>query len=645
MTVRILWRAGVGLAAICLASAANAAAPAASPGNRLAYLNAPCDPYYVGLPHARLVTPQWVGEEGVDAVVVLSTDDMRDPAAYERFLRPILDRLARIDGRAPVSIMTNGLAPADPVVQAMLKAGVSIEAHTTNHPCPMLARGRLGPAKEGYDAAVDLTASVPNSRPVAFRTPCCDSKNVVSPRLFTEIINRTTPSGKFIELDSSVFLVYTANDPALPRSLATDEQSRPRFAKYIPADLKYTNYVDDYPYPYVIDNLCWEIPSVVPDDWLGQRLQKPKSPAMLVDMKAAVDATVLKQGVFVLTFHPHNWISAEQVVELIDYATGKHGRRVKFLNFREVRRRLTENVLGGVSLRAADGGDNGVRVLDVNADGYVDAVIGNPAVRQTRAWSPQRKRWETSGLPAAIVAVDARKTRRATGVQFGVLSADGAAAMLLRSEDGAGLWCFRDGRWTPQPRGLDGLEDHGPVATASAGRDGGVRLIDLDRDGVCEAIVGNPSQRAAFAWRGGVGGWKRLPFALPADTAIVDAQGRDAGCRLVDVDGDGRPDCLFSNPERFSLDVFVSPGEGWGRRVFGARRDESDGISTFVRADGSNNGAFFKSGNLYVHNEDTGGKLPGECEIHAATALLSGEVCKASAPSRPTRRLRRLGSP
>ncbi len=59
------------------------------------------DPWYPGLSTAALTTPQWIGEEGVDAVVVLAIDDMRDPVRYEQYLRPILTRLKQIDGRAP----------------------------------------------------------------------------------------------------------------------------------------------------------------------------------------------------------------------------------------------------------------------------------------------------------------------------------------------------------------------------------------------------------------------------------------------------------------------------------------------------------------------------------------------------------------
>jgi len=54
---------------------------------------------------ARLLV-QWVGEDGVEAVVILAIDDMKETDKYEKFLRPILERLKQIDDRAPVSIMT-----------------------------------------------------------------------------------------------------------------------------------------------------------------------------------------------------------------------------------------------------------------------------------------------------------------------------------------------------------------------------------------------------------------------------------------------------------------------------------------------------------------------------------------------------------
>src|SRR5262249_4774191 len=156
---------------------------------------------------------------------------MREPQKYETFLRPILRRLQQIDGRAPLSIMTCLVDPQDPQLQTWLKEGLSLEVHTIDHPCPILAGGDFAKAKSTYDRCVDLMANVPGNRPVAFRTPCCDSLNTNSPRLYAEIFNATTPKGNFLSLDSSVFNIFTSNDPALPRELVIEADGQDRFHK------------------------------------------------------------------------------------------------------------------------------------------------------------------------------------------------------------------------------------------------------------------------------------------------------------------------------------------------------------------------------------------------------------------------------
>ena len=323
----------------------------AAEGNRLAHLDAPADPYWVGVHAPRLITPQWIGEAGVEAAVVLAVDDMSEIDRYEQFLRPILDRLKQIDGRAPVSIMTKSVDAQSPQLQTWLREGVSIEAHTDNHPCPCLQRGDLAEAKATFDRCVDSLAAIPNSRTVAFRMPCCDSMNSVSPRFFREVFYRTTPAGHFLTMDSSVFMLYTAADPQLPRQVVLDADGNERFRKYLPDDRLMVNYVENYPYPFVIGGLCWELPCVVPSDWEAQHRNGVCSPRTVADLKAAVDATVVKQGVFSLCFHPHGWIAAEQVVDLIDHAVARHGKRIKFLAFRDVQQRLDQNLLGGQALR------------------------------------------------------------------------------------------------------------------------------------------------------------------------------------------------------------------------------------------------------------------------------------------------------
>lgn len=605
----------------------------AADGNRLAYLDAPADPYWVGRDAPRLTTPQWVGEEDVEAAIVLAVDDMADVERYEKFLRPILERLKQIDGRAPVSIMTKTIDASAPQLQTWLREGLSIEAHTDKHPCPCLQQGVFEPAKATYDRCIDSLAEIPNSRSVAFRMPCCDSMNSVSPRFFREVFNRTTPAGRYLTMDSSVFMLYTPRDPTLPRELVLDAQGGERFRKYLPYDRLMINYVEDYPYPYVIGGLCWEFPCVVPSDWEAQHRNGKCSPQTVADLKAAVDATVIKQGVFSLCFHPHGWIAAEQVVELIDHVVAKHGKRVKFLTFPEVQQRLDQNLLGGQPLRAADGSDNGVRVLDVDGDGYMDAVVGNASLRQTRLWQPRERRWLASGLPVQLVVQQPQGGSADAGVRWGVLRdrQPPAASLLVRSELAAGLWHF-DGRgWVEDPNGLQGLELDSPLFTSRAGRDQGLRFRDLNGDGTAELIAGGPQGSAVFALA--ADGWQRLPFTLPAGLAIVDANGGDAGLRFTDLDSDDRLDVVFSDARRFAACLFQSQQAGWAGRLFDApRTGEETELPMIVRGDGSDNGAWFSYGHMWVQNEDTGARLPD----HVQQRSFADFLAPAKSPSPPS---------
>ncbi len=212
------------LALVTLALLAAYPPAGSAQGNRLAYLDE-VDPYYPHHKFPKLITPQWVGKDGVEAVVILAIDDMKEPKRYEAFLRPILRRLQKIDGRAPVSIMSCSVDPADPQLQSWLKEGLSIECHTFDHPCPFF-KGGFDKAKGTYDKCVDLMHAIPNTKPVAFRMPCCDSLNTPSPRFWAEIFNKTTDKGNFLTIDSSVFNVFTADDPDLPKELVRDEKAR-----------------------------------------------------------------------------------------------------------------------------------------------------------------------------------------------------------------------------------------------------------------------------------------------------------------------------------------------------------------------------------------------------------------------------------
>ena len=587
-----------------------------SPANRLVHLDDP-SPFYPHREFPKLITPQWVGEDGVEAVVTLGIDDMRSAERYETFLRPILERLKQIDGRAPVSILTCRIAPDDPQVQAWLKEGVTIEVHTLTHPCPLLHQGKFEQAANVVHGGVDLLSQIKGNTPVAYRMPCCDSMNSLSPRFFAEIFNKTSDGGRFLKIDTSVFNITTAKDKSLPREWVVDKDGNPRFNKYLPRKPKtglrtmesYMGTIEDYPYPFVINRLCWEFPCTVPSDWEAQNLIGNQNPQMLEDWKRALDVTVKKKGTMNLVFHPQGWSSSAQFVELIDYAQKTYGKKVKFLNFRECADRLEKHLLQGGSLRDAKGGDAGVRVLDVNADGFMDVVI--PAKKLTRVWDTKANKWTESPLP-----FDPR------GLSAGVLDASNAASF----HDPAGtVWTFRNNLWLKT------------ACTPAGDRTG--RLRDVDNDGIAEWLG-----KRVHQWDPAKARWIALPHVVPGAVHL-----NDPAIRFVDLNGDGFDDLLFSDKTRWGIYLWeqrVNAGlgwrPGWSYTVAEGLREDPGALPMISRGgEHPNNGVWIHSDHIWWQNEYTA-NLPDVVDRRSFKQLLDfgGPKPKTPAESQKSFRVR-----
>lgn len=546
---------------------------------------AQANPWYPDVHYPRLITPQWVGEEGVECVVTLGIDDMRDPARYELYLRPILNRLKQIDGRAPVSIMTCSVKPGDPQLQSWLDEGLSIEVHTIDHPCPLLNSGDFGKAKSTFDRCVDLLNQIPGNAPVAFRTPCCDSLNTVSPRFYSEIFPRPTPAGHRLQIDSSVFTFFTSEDQSIPKKLVLDDNGRERFMKYLPRKNnvggrthdRFVNYIRNYPYPYVINDSCWQFPCVAPSDWSAQHLHGSNNPVTVDDWKAALDITVHKQGVFNLVFHPHGWIKAEQVVELIDHAVEKHGRKVKFLTFREAADRLKKILLRRDTGDAASFLTAGQRLLDADQDGFLDVVSApgtleeasddSEVVRELRLWD--NGRWRSFEFPMALSATN-RYYRGPTSFLFFCETSDNNSRVSLLSWRQK-RWHFDNGWHAQTFHAFERRKNEHGVESELLGE--GVVVRDFDGDGTCEIFVSRAGPRSSLWWTParaaqGLWQWKNGDFVktnahIPFPAEHVEPE----AIHFVDVDADGQLDMIFSTKERTGVALFQSVEEGWGEPI------------------------------------------------------------------------------
>jgi hypothetical protein len=579
-------------------------------GNRLVYLDAYTDPYYPSSRFPKLVTTQWIGESGVEAVVIFSDDDLGTRRPFpekilriqrkQTFLDPVLSRLHRIDGRQPISLMANS-APEPTKLANLVRKGWSIETHSQDHACPQL-EGDFCKTKQQFHACVDNVAKVPGNYPVAFRFPCMDAINSVSPRFLAEVFNSCSRQGHTLRIDTSIGQVFTAEDTSLPRKWTGKE----RFSRYVNTSVYYdssklyTNFVRNYPYPYIINPGIWEFPIAFPDDWSGAMHNGKRSNKTIEDMKIGLDAVVQKQGVYTFVFHTHaGWISQRMLLEFVNHAVATYGDKVKFLNFQEAADRLERNLLLGQPLRrfagrACIGYNNGVRLLDLNNDGFLDIVIGNDQVRKTRLWLPRAKQWQDSTFPTDL---------RGPSVRFGIL--DSTVVMLQLSPSSHQGWRWSEGEWqldTGLTAGLEGV--HAVLAT---GIDAGLRLRDVNGDGQCEIIIANEMHHQVFFYSCSFSGchWAASSLQWPPHVWIVDARGLDGGLRFVDLNRDTFDDILFSNAENYSITLWNAvAGDGWSSTVFAGARGSS-WFPMIVRSDGSNNGAWFDNidGRMLLQNE------------------------------------------
>src|SRR5205823_13036067 len=132
-------------------------------------------------------------------------------------------------------------------------------------------------------------------------------------------------------------------------------------------------------------------------------------------------------------------------------------KHVKFLNFREAQERLDKNLLAGQPLRRKDGSDNGVRLLDLNNDGYLDVVIGNESMKRTRIWQPKERRWKETDFPVEITSGSLNGQAISEGARFAILQSNGYPSVFVSNEKTSGLWNFDGAKWNPVENGTAGL--------------------------------------------------------------------------------------------------------------------------------------------------------------------------------------------
>ena len=306
-----------------------------------------------------------------------------------------------------------------------------------------------------------------------------------------------------------------------------------------------------------------------------------------------------------MVFHPHNWIKPEQINELIDHAVTKHGKKVKFLNFREAVERLNKNVLSGKSLRRPDGTSAGWRIADLDSDGFVDTLDDRLIPNY---WQPKTGGWRSAGVPITKIQDDDGRRHSLTvqngAVAWGAVSdfhINNAKPMITTCDFQLNLEHF-DGPNQFSSSTIWARESTGNKRAKL--RD--LWFFDIDNDGTTEMLVEyvDPADQtvrlAASYWNGQPTRLVTLP--VPAGSV------RAGSTRFIDIDDNGDLDIVFSNHERYGIWLWDSKAKRWSREVLSGQRGDKPAeqeLPPIVRADGSNNGFWVHARQLVWMNEDT----------------------------------------
>lgn len=353
------------------------------------------------VPNASLTTPQWIGEKDVDLAVFLVGDDVH----FLDLVKPEFKAEMRASTEKTWTVFMQEPQQLAQVESSPLQFGLRMRPRQC---------GNFDSSSDfdtdDLKAIDDALAQIPEPRPVAHRFPCLDWSSRVSGSLITRL-SGVSKLGNFIEADTSI--VNFQN-------------------KHAASMFPNATWIDDYPYPFVTGNhLLMEFPSGPCDSlycgWTGAECRRTFGEHWLSMWQAIVGHAFTRKGIVVFCCHlaSEQKPSPEKVTQFVKHVRTETDGRARFLTFKQAQQRMQEHMFFGQALRRSDGLDNGVRLLDLNQDGYMDVVVGNELVTKSGIWDAKASKWRRIKFPFKVVIEG-----KPTGIVLGYSSTGIAVAKL-----------------------------------------------------------------------------------------------------------------------------------------------------------------------------------------------------------------------
>lgn len=192
--------------------------------------------------------------------------------------------------------------------------------------------------------------------------------------------------------------------------------------------------------------------------------------------------------------------------------------------------------------------DFGVRLIDVNNDGFPDLVKAKSGETHKTSLNNKLDGWNDSSslvIPNGIAIVDSSNIDQ--GVRFADVDSDGLIDILLSNSSTKKVYLNNGTDWYDQSSNwsipLDFID--------SNSRDLGVRLVDFNGDGRVDMLKGLELSGNEAYINNGTGWENTSEWVVP--NYFTNSEYQDTGLRVLDLNNDGLPDLIKGG----------EPGEAW----------------------------------------------------------------------------------